>query len=149
MDTLTVEQQRQYTKLFTIADADGDGIIGSNDAASFFNLANVSPEILDTIWFSVNPTNQPLNLDQFIFYCELISLAQNNLVPNLQDLMQYKLSGIAIPYARFTGITFERFSDVCFAPLIRFLLLSNIKLGRRHRRRIASPRDTLCRARCL
>jgi hypothetical protein len=114
MNTLSDEQKRQYTKLFTIADADGDGIVGSTDAANFFNRANVSAEILDSIWFSVNPTNQPLNLDQFIFYCELLSLAQNNLVPNLQDLMQYKLSGIVIPYARFTGITFESFNDVCF-----------------------------------
>lgn len=113
MNTLSEEQQHQYTKLFTIADADGDGVIGPNDATSFFNRANVATEILDSIWFSVNPTSQPLTLDQFIFYCELLSLAQNNLVPNIQDLMHYKLSGIIIPYARFTGITFESYSDVC------------------------------------
>jgi hypothetical protein len=114
MNTITDEQKKHYTMLWTIADADGDGEIGPLDASTFFNRSNVASDILETIWWSVNPNNQPLNIDQFIYYCELLSMAQNNLVPNLQELMQIKLSGVIVPFPLFTGITVnQNVIDVC------------------------------------
>lgn len=123
MNTLSEDQIKHYGFLWSVADADGDGEIGIADAAVFFPKSEISAQELETIWFEVNPQNGPLNTDQFIYYCELISMAQNNLVPNLQELMQIKLAGIRVPFPKFTGVTPESTSIDYNQVLLSFLSL--------------------------
>lgn len=103
MNTLSEAQKNHYGTLWTTADADRDNLIGITDAASFFHLSGLSQEVLGNIWTQVSPQGTPLTPDQFVYYCELISMAQNHATPNLQELLRIKGTGVPIPYPSFSG----------------------------------------------
>jgi hypothetical protein len=103
MNTLSEAQKAQYGNLWTSADADRDNVIGTTDAANFFHLSGLSQETLGNIWMQVSPQGSPLSPDQFVYYCELVAMAQSGATPNLQELLRIKGSGVPIPYPTFTG----------------------------------------------
>lgn len=104
MNTLTEAQKAHYGTLWTAADSDRDGSIGATDAASFFHLSGLSQDVLGSIWNQVCPSGSSLSPDQFVYYCELISMAQNGVTPNLQELLRIKGLGTPIPFPTFSGI---------------------------------------------
>lgn len=103
MNTLTEAQKTHYGTLWTAADADRDGAIGPNDAAAFFHLSGLTQDTLGNIWTQVCPSGSSLSPDQFVYYCELISMAQNSVAPNLQELLRIKGQGTPIPFPTFSG----------------------------------------------
>lgn len=103
MNTLSEAQKNHYGTLWTTADADRDNVIGIQDAAAFFHLSGLSQDVLGNIWTQVSPQGTPLTPDQFVYYCELISMAQNHATPNLQELMRIKSTGAPIPFPSFSG----------------------------------------------
>jgi hypothetical protein len=104
MNTLSEAQKGYYGNLWTTADADRDGAIGINDAAAFFQHSGLTQDQLGNIWGQVSPQGSSLSPDQFVYYCELISMTQNGVVPNLQELVKIKQTGTPIPYPSFSTL---------------------------------------------
>ncbi|KAL7717372.1 EF-hand domain-containing protein [Entamoeba marina] len=65
--------------LFKMADCDGDGIIGRDDALQFFPYTYLPNNILSLIWSHSVPPKKPMNSLHFIIALRLIGCAQKGL----------------------------------------------------------------------
>ncbi|CAF0799548.1 unnamed protein product [Didymodactylos carnosus] len=89
LDKMIGTYQFIYEYYFSQADSNGQGITSSIESSSYFNRSNLKPEVLKDIWSLVDPTGKGY-LDRRTFYIalKLISLAQNNLQFNYENLYQ-------------------------------------------------------------
>jgi len=106
MNTLPPSQVSTYGTLWDQADEDGDGVVGANDAVNFFSRSGLTPDALGLIWGQVNPGNSPiLTPDQFVYSCQLISMAQAGSSPDLGQLQAISSQpGVEIPVPNFAGV---------------------------------------------
>lgn len=109
--------------LFSLADNDGDGIIGTSDALEFFQYTRIEREILSQIWkFSV-PENQPMSYEHFIDSLRYISIIQRGgkleMLTKEQKQQPFQAPILYCPYL----ITDERLTSI--QTLFTKILLSN------------------------
>jgi len=118
MNTLPPSQVATYGMLWEQADLDRDGVVGSNDAVTFFSKSGLTPDALGLVWSQVNPTNAPsLTPDQFVYACQLISMAQAGSSPDLGQLQAIASQpGVEIPVPNFAGVVLAPAPVVAAAP---------------------------------
>jgi epidermal growth factor receptor substrate 15 len=99
---MELDEKEKYEYLFSLADADKDGVIGLQDA-NFFARSGLQRPALGRIWAEVNVGGLTyLKKEEFCTALKLIALAQNGRDPSIQNL----ITTTNVPMPRLEGVQF-------------------------------------------